>query len=271
MTASQATLDTPSPLLLSAPQWLGSAWLWHGFTTRQGGQSTVYNPGGELNLGFTPHDDAATVTANRVILAEALTGDPATPIHTVRQIHCERSVVAGSGPWNPPEADGLISSEPGVLLAILTADCIPVLVADPVRRVVAAFHAGWRGTVARVVELGVARLVAEFGSDPADLQAGIGPGIGSCCYTVGDEVRSRFTTDFAYAEGLFHTEAGKLRLDLPEANRRQLLAAGLRAGSIQRVGGCTSCHPELYFSHRADQGRTGRMMSLIGIRPAPAQ
>ncbi len=269
MTASHPTSN--SPQWLTAPQWQGSAWLWHGFTTRPGGLSTVYNPHGELNLGFTPDDDSAAVAANRLLLAQALTGDPATPIHTVRQIHCERSVVAGRGPWNPPEADGLISAESGVLLAILTADCIPVLVADPVRRVVAAFHAGWRGTVARVVELGVARIVADFGSNPADLQAAIGPGIGACCYTVGAEVHERFIASFGYAAELFHTVDGNLRLDLPEANRRQLLAAGLAPGSIQRAGGCTSCHPDLYFSHRADQGRTGRMMSLIGIRPAIAQ
>jgi polyphenol oxidase len=231
----------------------------------------VYNPAGELNLGFTPHDDPAAVEANRMLVAQVLTGDPATPIRTVRQIHCERSVVTAGGLWSPPEADGLISAEPGVLLAILTADCIPVLVADPVHHVVAAFHAGWRGTVARVVELGIARMVAEFGSIPANLQAAIGPGIGPCCYTVGDEVHSRFLENFSYGAELFHPSEGKLRLDLPLANQRQLEAAGLPTHAIQRVGGCTNCQPDLYFSHRADHGRTGRMMSVIGIRPAREQ
>jgi hypothetical protein len=177
------------------------------------------------------------------------------------------------------------------LLGIQTADCIPVLVADRRRKAVAAFHAGWRGTVRRIVENGIGRMRLEFGSQPEDLVAAIGPGVGPCCYVVGEEVRSEFESQFSYGSDLFrevassdpvrtrypmmfmtqrapgHSSAGSgLHLDLIEANRRQLLAAGLQPGAIQFVGACTNCHPELFFSHRGSRGRCGRMMSVIGIR-----
>jgi hypothetical protein len=186
-----------------------------------------------------------------------------------------------------------MTNVPGLLLAVQTADCIPVLVADPKRRVVAAFHAGWRGTVKRIVESGVGRMRLEYGSRPQDLIAAIGPGIGACCYAVGEEVLSEFESQFSYADHLFrevystdpvrtkypmlfltqrapgHSPIGpSLHLDLVEANRRQLLAAGLKPRSIQSVGGCTNCQPELFFSHRASKGHAGRMLSVIGIRPA---
>jgi len=175
---------------------------------------------------------------------------------------------------------------------VQTADCIPVLVADRKRRAVAAFHAGWRGTVKRIVEAGVGRMRLEFGSRPEDLMAAIGPGIGACCYAVGEEVFSSFDCQFIYGRELFrevstlepeaaswpmqfldrsapgHSASGSsLHLDLAEANRRQLLAAGLKPGSIKQVGGCTACQPGLFFSHRASHGHAGRMMSVIGIRP----
>jgi YfiH family protein len=189
-----------------------------------------------------------------------------------------------------------MTDEPGILLGVQTADCIPVLVADSKRRVVAAFHAGWRGTVKRIVESGVGRMRLEFGSRPEDLIAAIGPGIGVCCYAVGEELLSSFESQFAYADELFrevddtdpvrnkypmlfltqrapgHSPIGpSLHVDLVKANRRQLLDAGLRPRSIQAVGGCTSCHRELFFSHRASHGHAGRMMSVIGIRPRQAE
>jgi hypothetical protein len=186
----------------------------------------------------------------------------------------------------------VISAAPGVLVAIQTADCIPVLVADRRRRVVAAFHAGWRGTVKRIVELGVGRMRLEFGCRPEDLVAAIGPGVGQCCYAVGEEVLSEFESQFSYGRELFrevfdsdpvrtkypmlfltqrapgHSPVGpQLHLDLVEANRRQLLDAGLGASAISTTGGCTSCHTEMFFSHRASQGHAGRMMSMIGVKP----
>jgi hypothetical protein len=184
-----------------------------------------------------------------------------------------------------------MTAEPGLLLAIQTADCIPVLVADRKQRAVAAFHAGWRGTVKRIVESSVGSMRLTFGSRPQDLIAAIGPGIGLCCYAVGEEVLSEFESQFSYARELFrevydsdpvrkkypmlfltqrapgHSPIGpSLHVDLVEANRRQLLSAGLSPESIQIVGGCTQCHTDLFFSHRASHGHAGRMMAVIGIR-----
>ena len=283
---------------LPIPQWK-FPWLWAGVSTRKGGLSRAYcadDSPGELNLGFTAADDREAVLRNRRLLAEAITGDPETPIITLRQFHSNRVVhtVAADAHRKPPhKADGHMTDEPGALLAILTADCIPVLVADRKRRVVAAFHAGWRGTVKRIVESGIGRMRLAFGSRPQDLVAAIGPGIGACCYAVGEEVLSAFESQFSYARELFrevydsdpvrkkypllfmnqrapgHSSRGpSLHIDLVEANRRQLLSAGLKPESIQVVGGCTQCHRELFFSHRGSHGHAGRMMAVIGIRGA---
>ena len=299
---------------LPIPGW-DLPWLSGGFSTRKGGLSRAYcaeDAPGELNLGFTADDDRATVLANRRLLADAVTGDAGTPIFALRQFHSNlvvevtradanqatrfdaaRSTSAGTGRQGPRRADGQITDEPGLLLAVQTADCIPVLVADRRQRVVAAFHAGWRGTVKRIVETGVGRMRFAYGSRPADLIAAIGPGASACCYGVGEEVFSEFESQFSYARQLFHevfssdpvktrypmlfltqrapghsSTGPSLRVDLVEANRRQLLACGLSAQSIQVVGGCTQCQGELFFSHRASHGHTGRMMAVIGIREA---
>ena len=270
---SSVTVADNGVNFIAVPKWSEFDWLWHGFSTRRGGVSSTYlaemdgDRPGELNLGFTAADSAENVRENRLRFVEAVTGSRDTPLRTVRQVHSNRSVEAGEVALEVAvDADGLMTRQPSILIGIQTADCIPVLVADPVNRAVAAFHAGWRGTVARIVELGIVRMQAEFGSDPADLFAAIGPGIGPCCYTVGEEVRTHFGANFSYAEELFQERDGALIVDLVEANRRQLLAAGLAADSISVVGGCTACQQESFYSHRASGGHAGRMMAVIGIR-----
>ncbi len=283
---------------LSVPAWDKFRWLWHGFSTRQGGVSKAYcaeDAPGELNLGYTQADERAAVARNRALFTEAVTGDAATPLITLRQIHSNllRVVTATDAARNQPwKADSIITSDSGVLIGIQTADCIPVLVADRKLRIVAAFHAGWRGTVKRIVETGVGRMRAEFGCRPQDIVAAIGPGAGPCCYAVGEEVLSEFDSQFVYSRELFHevysadavhnkypmlflTQRAPghspigpgLHLDLIEANRRQLLDAGLRSQSIHVTSGCTHCQTDLFFSHRASRGYAGRMMAVIGIKP----
>jgi YfiH family protein len=278
------------------------AWLIHGFSTRLGGRTKVYRPGGsDLNLGFTDSDDRDVVSANRRLFVGAATeGKEILGLVTLRQIHSSliRRVSAKDvgevGMAAVLKGDGLMTDEPGVLLGIQTADCIPVLVADRKNRAVAAFHAGWRGTLSRIVENGVGRMRLEFGSRPEHLIASIGPAIGVCCYAVGEEVREQFESQFIYAPELFrevydsdpvktkypmlfltarapgHSEIGPaMHLDLAEANRRQLLAAGLKKSAIFLTGQCTGCHTDRFFSHRTERGFTGRMMSVIGVaRPA---
>ncbi|MGB0083343.1 MAG: peptidoglycan editing factor PgeF [Terracidiphilus sp.] len=274
-------------------------WLWSGFSTRKGGLSRAYcaeNSPGDLNLGFTAADDHEIVLANRRRLAEAVSGDAATPLLALKQFHSNLVVEAGrsdAGRHGPRRADGQITAEPGLLLAVQTADCIPVLVADRRQRIVAAFHAGWRGTVKRIVESGVGRMRLDYGCRPQDLIAAIGPGASACCYSVGEEVLTEFESQFAYGRDLFrevfssdpvktkypmlfltqrapgHSPIGpSLHVDLVEANRRQLLACGLSPRSIQVVGGCTQCQGDFFFSHRASHGHAGRMMAVIGIREA---
>jgi polyphenol oxidase len=237
------------------------------------------------------------VAANRELFVGAVTeGKDILGLVTLRQIHSslirrvQAKDVQGFEMPAALKGDGLMTGEPGVLLGIQTADCIPVLLADRKQRAVAAFHAGWRGTLARIVENGVGRMRLEFGSRPEDLIASIGPGIGQCCYAVGEEVQQEFESQFAYASELIrevydsdevrnkypmlfltarapgHSAIGPgMHLDLAEANRRQLLAAGVKETAIFMTGECTGCHTDRFFSHRVERGFTGRMMSVIGI------
>jgi len=218
-------------------------------------------------------------------------GDP-WPLVQVKQIHSAIVHRVSAPAKDPLTGDGLIANALSLLLAVKTADCVPVLVADIRRRVVAAFHAGWRGTVARIVEKGVGEMRHQFGSLPRDLRAAIGPCIRRCCYQVGHGVRAEFESQFSYADDLFeevfdsnaihvrypllflnqrapgHGDLGpEIHLDLVEANRRQLEDAGLREEHISVIEGCTACDITRFFSHRTEFGKTGRMMAVIGIRP----
>jgi len=284
--------------LLRSEKLDGLAWLVHAFSTRLGGVSRAYG-GNTLNLGFTKHDARAAVERNREIFLKELgvtNGRKGWPLVALRQIHSDlihrvdRVHVDGISK-QPLSGDGLITDTPGLLLAVQTADCLPIIVADRKRQAVGVFHAGWRGTVKRIVEKGVGEMRKHFGSDPRDLAVAIGPGVRDCCYEVGEEVRIKFEAQFAYAGSLFrevkesdpvrekypllfltarapgHGECPvKLFLDLVEANRRQLLDAGVPAKNIDAVGPCTACHTELLFSFRGEKGMTGRLMGAAGIR-----
>jgi hypothetical protein len=267
----------------------------HGFSTRVGGVSQVFGRAGDLNLGFTAGDTRAAVEKNRGRFLAALgarNGAKSWPVVTLKQVHSDAIHVLERAPRSVLGGDGLITRTPGMLLAIQTADCLPILLADPENRAVGAFHAGWRGTLARIVQKGVGRMRKQFGSDPAKLVAAIGPGARVCCYEVGRELRDRFESQFAYAAELFedvyksdpvrekypllfltarapgHSEqiGPQLHLDLAKANRRQLEEAGLPAKSITDMGHCTVCEPKLLFSYRRERGKTGRLWGAIGLR-----
>ena len=269
--------------MLQVPGWTQISWLRHGFSTRSGGVSTVYGAKC-LNLGWTKEDAPAAVAENRRLLVDKVA--PSAKLVTIRQVHSNHIQAVNAqdalaGRLETPEGkavlegDGLITNAPGILLAAGTADCVPVLIVDPVRRAVGAFHAGWRGTVTRIAERGVEAMQAQYGSSPSDLWAAIGPSIGPCCYTVGNEVWDRFGAEFPYAAELFQAaavekDASALKVNLWEANRRQLLDAGVPAERITTLGECTACTMDpagepKYFSHRAQAGRTGRMLNVIGI------
>ena len=318
--ASKSALEPPKKArqaagripVVRAVGWEKVAWLRHGFSTRAGGVSPIYGPISghgslnslnSLNLGWTQQDDPANVARNRSRFLGEVAGGAAARLVTLRQIHSGliRAVEAADRGFETPDGrallrgDGLMTDAPGVVLAIQVADCVPVLVADVRRRAVAAFHAGWRGTLKRIVERGIGTMRLRYGSRPEDLVAAVGPSIGACCYAVGEEVRHEFESQFAYAEQLFrevydsdpvrekypllfltarapgHSNIGpQIHLDLWEANRRQLLDAGLRAGRITVIGECTACTRVQggalkYFSHRGESGFTGRSMGVVGV------
>lgn len=279
-------------------------WLVHGFSTRQGGVSEEYG-GQQLNLGFTPEDTRKNVEQNRERLLRKLKVRDADgipwPMVLLNQVHSAtiHRVYGARGPeWArlrknkvvESGGDGLITNTAGVLLAMKVADCLPVIVADHKRKAVGIFHAGWRGTVGRIVEKGIGEMRRQFGSDPEDLLAVIGPGIGSCCFEIGEEVENEFDSQFAYSKELFedvfdswslktkypmlflnqrapgHGEAAMSRhLDLVKANWCQLLDAGVPSENIQSMNQCTACRTDLFFSYRKEHV-TGRMLAVVGIR-----
>jgi polyphenol oxidase len=278
-------------------------WLVHGFSTRLGGFSRAYGDNA-LNLGFTTEDSKAAVERNRVVFLRELgaasrqrgrgsqrAGSQLWPLVSLRQVHSDVIRFVDSPAKSQLIGDGLITSTPGLLLGIQTADCLSIILVDPKRRAVGVFHAGWRGTVKRIVEKGVGEMRRRFGTRSRDLKAAIGPGIHGCCYEVGEEVRQQFESQFAYAAKLFReieepdpvrekypmlfltarapghsVLPKKIFLDLAEANRQQLLAAGVPARSIEASPLCTNCRTDLLFSYRAEKGKTGRMMGAVGIR-----
>jgi YfiH family protein len=287
-------------------------WLVHGFSTRVAGFSRAYG-GGALNLGFTKDDPSALVERNRTAFLTELgagnsrsaevsrrasrrTESQLRPLVTLRQVHSDLIHFVDPSAETQLVGDGLITATPGLLLGIQTADCLPVILVDPKRSAVGVFHAGWRGTVKRIVEKGAGEMRRRFGSRPSDLKAAIGPGIHSCCYEVGEEVREKFESQFAYAVKLFREveESDPVRekypmlfltarapghsvlpkkifLDLVEANRQQLLAVGVPAKNIEASLLCTNCRTDLLFSYRAEKGKTGRMMGVVGIRRSGTQ
>ena len=272
-------------------------WLVHGFSTRSGGGSILENsakrpqrPEKVLNLGFTDWDSRGRVEANRLQFMDAL-GAKSCALVTLRQIHSDIVHLADPTRSDPPGGDALISKESGVLLAVQTADCIPILLLDPRRRAFASVHAGWRGTLARIAAKAVGKMQMEFGTNPGDQIAALGPGIHSCCYEVGPDVVSEFAAQFPQAREWFDGPFDQMtsgeapnplpwlsmmppghepppprcKLDLYAANAAILVSAGLRPKNIFCSGLCTACRTDLLFSYRRE-GRTGRMMSVIGIR-----
>jgi YfiH family protein len=190
------------------------------------------------------------------------TRDSAPPrdVVTVHQVHSARVVANRGLPRRPDDercdADALIENAAGVAIGVKTADCVPVLLADPVRRAVAAVHAGWRGTASQIVPATIRAMGVEFGTQPEDVRAAIGPSIGPCCYQVGSEVAREFGV----------TAPGRVHLDLWRINAMQLEAAGVDRSNVSTAEECTMCGAARYHSFRRDGQAAGRMISWIRIR-----
>lgn len=246
----------------------------HGVSTRQGGVSA--GPFASLNLGWTVGDARENVEANYRRLAMAL-GVPRRDLTTTWQVHGSRIVRAQLEDRGSmiDKADGIVTDVPELPLSQRYADCTPVLVYDPRRHAAGLVHAGWRGTVAGASSALVTAMVDEFGSDPEHLVAVVGPAIGPCCYRVGPEVVDAVRWAWPAAGQWLVPVAGDaperdpvtnggLHFDLWEANRWQLAQAGVQ--QIEVAGICTCCSREVFFSHRGDQGRTGRFAAVMMLR-----
>ena len=239
------------------------------FSTRGGGVSAF--PEASLNLAGFDQDSAENIRENRRRFIGALGGD--WTLAVCWQVHGQDVLVVRDTEDPRPEderCDALTTNLKGVLLGVKTADCVPVIIGDARSGACAAVHAGWRGTLAEIVKRALARMSEEFGTAPADVRAALGPAALGCCYEVGAEVVEPFRAKFADADSLFkQTRDRHALVDLHEANRRQLVEAGVVPERIHALPLCTMCRPDLFFSYRQDRklyGRTGRLMSVIGRR-----
>jgi YfiH family protein len=242
-------------------------WLSAGFSTRQGGVGKT--PWASLNVALHVDDQEADVFENRRRVAEA-TGFDFGQWTCAEQVHgCGVAVVekesAGAGRLSRedaiPSKDALVTDSSGVMLNAFYADCVPLWLVDSVRRVVGLAHAGWRGAVADVAGATVRTMHRVYGSDPGDLYAAIGPSIRGCCYEVDDAVAKHIPEESDSLVAL--VSPGRYQLDLAKFNRQKLTEAGILPKRIEISDYCTSCRTDLFFSHRGENGRTGRMTAWI--------
>ena len=223
--------------------------------------------GFQFSLALHTHENPQQIIANREQLQEQF---PVMQFIVANQTHSANIKIiqeAQSRGWKQldsaiEDCDALITNQHGVMLTILTADCVPILLLDPIHKVVGAVHAGWRGTTQQILLKTIQKMQEIFGSNPKEIIAGIAPSIGRCCYEVGEEVAKHFFDD----QNAMDRVGEKYMLDLPYINQQQLLKAGLNAENIELSGICTACDVEHYFSYRQEQGCSGRFMSMIGVR-----
>ena len=256
---------------LACPAFDAAGGVVHGFSTRQGGVSSgIWS---SLNLGFKRGDDPDRVRENYRRFCAAIGADMDRVVKS-HQVHgcCVRPVTAADAGVDvctpaPYEADGLITDEPGLCLTVFSADCVPVLLFDPVRRVIAAVHSGWRGTAQAIAAQAVEQMAGEYGCRREDILAAIGPGISQCCFETHDDVPQAMTEAFGdrAAPFILPAEGGKFRVDLKGIIRHCLTRAGLRPDHIAVSSHCTACMPEYYWSHRIMGGQRGSMAAMIQL------
>lgn len=248
-------MQTRAPVL--RPRLFAETSVTAGVSTRQGGVSAA--PYDTLNLGRHVDDDPSSVEENRRRFCAALDVDPAW-LATAGQVHGS-TVRVIDAPRHEPFCDGLVTTTPELLLAIATADCAAVLLADPINRVVGACHAGWRGTV-KGIAAGTVRTMEDVGAESEHIRAYIGPCLSRSAFEVGPDVASRFDDRFVYRKADWR----RPHVDLKAALRNQLEGAGVPGKSVEVSEYCTATNPDTFFSHRASDGNTGRMFGAIVLR-----
>ncbi len=244
----------------------------HAVSTRIGGISP--QPFASLNLGLHTGDSFANITKNHTALCKALNVNirslvSSSQVHGSKIVYVDRqlqSKAACALQHAFKGYDAMVTDRPDVLLLIRVADCVPLILFDPAKKILALVHAGWKGTLAGIAAKTVDELANRFGSDPGDIRAGIGPSIGPCCYTVTEDIAQKFYRQTSYADNIvINNTAGAIRLNLWEANMLQLLGRGCRKSHIEVAGLCTSCNSHLFFSYRREKGKTGRFGLLAGL------
>ena len=217
-------------------------------------------------MGHLVGDDHQSVEANHDLIYQAL-GISRRDVATARQVHGSRVALVGLDGRDRviPATDALVTDTPGVALLLRFADCLPVLLYDPVRRAIGLAHAGWKGSIKGIAGKTVSAMMEAFGSRPADIIAGLGPCIGPCCYQVGTEVVELVKASFNHWQGLIRSQGdGSFHFDLWETNRLQLVERGVEEIEVTQL--CTACRTDEFFSHRAEKGRTGRFAVILGMR-----
>jgi hypothetical protein len=239
----------------------------HAFCTRRGGVSPA--PFQSLNLSVNTGDREGHVRKNREVLTRAF-GFPPSALLTVNQIHEDRILIVEAPDqedFSRASCDAIVTNRPGIAIGVLTADCVPILILDPGRCIVAAIHVGWKGTALNLCGKTIRVMVERFGAHPENLLVAVGPSIGPCCYEVDEPVRSGFSQRYSYwREWAEPSGSDHWRFDLPRANRDLLVASGIGNENIARCHLCTDCHEDAFFSYRRDGGITGRQISFIMLK-----
>lgn len=246
----------------------------HFVSTRSGGLSCA--PYNSLNLGFKVNDDLSAVIQNRIALADAV-GINAKNFVIPSQCHSSNILIAtqqhkGRGFYEKDDAiidtDAIVTAEKELCLLVFSADCVPILLFDPVNAIIAAAHAGWKGTVNQIVSKVIETMTTNFKTNPADVVAGVGPSIGPCCYNIGEEVITIVKEKYGANTTLLqrNTKNNKLYFNLWEANVTNLIQSGVQEKNIEVSALCTSCRSDLFFSHRNSGGLTGRFGAGIMLK-----
>ncbi|HEY7558986.1 MAG TPA: peptidoglycan editing factor PgeF [Candidatus Binatia bacterium] len=248
---------------LQVPSWQKHTGLLHGFMGRRGGKSVGLYQG--LNVSYRVGDDPKVVSQNVCDMKLAI-GIHDGRVVTMKQMHGDDIIeVMDTNLKEAGEADAMVTAKPGVFLGVLTADCVPILFVAPKERLVAAVHAGWRGTLGGLAAKAVNYFAGQYNVAAGSLEAALGPSIGACCYEVGDDVVEPLCARWGkLAHACVERSGVKPHLDLRRLNRAILGAAGLPAEHIFELGPCTSCAADDYFSYRRERKETGRQMSVIG-------
>jgi YfiH family protein len=256
-------------LWLKVPQWEQYGGLLHGFIGRRGGRSAGTFAG--LNLSLRVGDDSQTVKDNICDMKREV-GIHDGRVVTMKQVHGDDIIeVKDRRLKEAGEADGMVTRETATYLGVLTADCVPILFVAPEKRLVAAIHAGWRGTMGGIGAKLVRLFSDRYGVGAAEIEAALGPAIGPCCYEVKEDVTRPLVERWGKsAAAAIEERDGKTFLGLRSLNRNILTDAGVRSEKIYEVGPCTSCAAQDFFSYRHTGGETGRQLSFIGWLPVHA-